>query len=219
MCRPPVLIPRPETEHWVTRLAERIRPDVLAPISMLDLCTGTGCIPLLLAHLWPPRSVRALGVDVSPDAVRLARENALENETSRSELTFVEGDLFDPDFAQKLPADPTRTTLLTCNPPYISAEDYEALPLEVRDHEDRLALRGDPPGSTSLDGLSFYRRIAGLLPDLVSPGGTVAFEFGMGQGEAVGRIMALGVEEQEIWQDQFGRDRVLIGRRTVSGGG
>ena len=74
--RPPVLIPRPETEDWTIRLAEALAPSALRPVSILDLCTGSGCIPILLCHLWPPGSVRAPGVDVNPAATQLAQQNA-----------------------------------------------------------------------------------------------------------------------------------------------
>ncbi|KAI0743476.1 S-adenosyl-L-methionine-dependent methyltransferase [Daedaleopsis nitida] len=74
--RPPVLIPRPETEDWTIRLSETMSPTSDQPLNMLDLCTGTGCIPLLLCHLWPPGSVHATGIDISAAAVQLANENA-----------------------------------------------------------------------------------------------------------------------------------------------
>lgn len=74
--RPPVLIPRPETENWTIRLAEHLSEQFHRPFNLIDLGTGSGCIPLLICHMLPPASVYALGIDISTDAVRLARENA-----------------------------------------------------------------------------------------------------------------------------------------------
>lgn len=82
LTRPPTLIPRPETEDWVLRLARTRTPDVTRPIRVLDLCTGSGCIPLLLCHIWPQGSTRAVGVDISPDAIRLAADNTARSQSS-----------------------------------------------------------------------------------------------------------------------------------------
>lgn len=68
-CRPPVLIPRPETENWVLELASRFAPTPQHRLRVLDLGTGSGCIPLLLAKMWPPGSMWAHGVDINPEAV------------------------------------------------------------------------------------------------------------------------------------------------------
>ncbi|KDQ21278.1 hypothetical protein BOTBODRAFT_141560 [Botryobasidium botryosum FD-172 SS1] len=75
--RPPTLIPRPETEDWTLRVSTTLTPSLKNPVSILDLCTGSGCIPLLLCRSWVQGSVRALGVDVSPSAISLARDNAM----------------------------------------------------------------------------------------------------------------------------------------------
>ncbi|KAG9316249.1 S-adenosyl-L-methionine-dependent methyltransferase [Chiua virens] len=83
LTRPPTLIPRPETEDWALRLARDYTPS--RPVRVLDFCTGSGCIPLLLCHLWPPGSTRAVGVDISPDAIRLATDNTAR---SRARLGF-----------------------------------------------------------------------------------------------------------------------------------
>ena len=86
LVRPPTLIPRPETEEWTLRLASLLQATTQGPspkftssnsIKLLDLCTGSGCIPLLLCHLLPPGHIRAIGVDVSSQAVNLAHENSL----------------------------------------------------------------------------------------------------------------------------------------------
>ncbi|KIP04200.1 hypothetical protein PHLGIDRAFT_15339 [Phlebiopsis gigantea 11061_1 CR5-6] len=76
LTRAPVLIPRPETEDWTFRLSALLTPSPRKPVRLLDLCTGSGCIPLLLCRLWPPGAVRAYGVDIGTEAVQLATENA-----------------------------------------------------------------------------------------------------------------------------------------------
>ncbi|KAH9176757.1 S-adenosyl-L-methionine-dependent methyltransferase [Lactarius sanguifluus] len=75
--RRPVLIPRPETEYWTLRLAQSITPSPQKPFHVLDLCTGSGCIPLLLCSTWTPGSTIAVGIDTSLEALRLARDNTL----------------------------------------------------------------------------------------------------------------------------------------------
>lgn len=79
LTRPPVLIPRPETEHWTLRLAHTITPSPQKPAHVLDLCTGTGCIPLLLCATWFPGSTTVVGIDASLEALQLAQDNALEH--------------------------------------------------------------------------------------------------------------------------------------------
>ncbi|OBZ67186.1 hypothetical protein A0H81_12786 [Grifola frondosa] len=177
---PPVLIPRPETEDWAIRLSELITPSPEKPISLLDLCTGTGCIPLLLCHVWSPGSVRATGVDILPSALKLARDNAVLNGVAVSEVgplsqafdswkqnTFAtyQADILSKDFARLSALEPPYD-VITSNPPYIPRKDYDALDPSVKDWEDSRALLGDPdplaPEAVSEGhrGLSFYHTIA-----------------------------------------------------------
>ncbi|KAI0780084.1 S-adenosyl-L-methionine-dependent methyltransferase [Fomes fomentarius] len=139
--RRPVLIPRPETEDWALRLADLLAP----PMRMLDLCTGTGCIPLLLCHLWPAGSVHATGVDISEAAIQLAKENAhLCGIPNRNTFTPVLADLMHANFAKHARLEPPYD-LITSNPPYIPQHEYDALDRSVREYEDVRALLGDPP--------------------------------------------------------------------------
>ncbi|KAI0302643.1 S-adenosyl-L-methionine-dependent methyltransferase [Russula brevipes] len=87
LTRPPVLIPRPETEHWTLRLAHSVTPSPHKPAHVLDLCTGSGCIPLLLCATWIPGSAAVLGIDTSLEALQLAQDNALAH-PSVVELAF-----------------------------------------------------------------------------------------------------------------------------------
>ncbi|EJD35301.1 S-adenosyl-L-methionine-dependent methyltransferase [Auricularia subglabra TFB-10046 SS5] len=208
LVRAPVLIPRPETEDWTLRLADLLRSciqeqgyDGARSFNVLDLCTGTGCIPLLLASTLPKGSVRALGVDINPQAVGLASENARLCALS-DVATFEERDLFASDDFE--PAD-----VLTANPPYIPGAEYAVLPRSVLVFEDRGALLGDDGA-----GLRFYPRIASMLPRWVKPGGIAAVEVGKGQSDAVRDIFLSHcgdtVERVEVWDDPWGVPRTVV---------
>ncbi|TFY58139.1 hypothetical protein EVG20_g8272, partial [Dentipellis fragilis] len=171
-CRPPVLIPRPETEDWALRLSEAVAPSPSQPVRALDLCTGSGCIPLLLCARWASGSVRAVAVDHSQAALQLASDNAeacgvpvrlLEGSNEDEDkdanvdearggngndgentntLTLLHADVLDP--GRLLAKLPFRRfDIVTANPPYITRAAYAALPPSVRDFEDRTALLGD----------------------------------------------------------------------------
>ena len=140
--RPPVLIPRPETEEWVTWLIDVLKQRCQQPLRILDLCSGSGCIALALAHHFPQATV--VGVDINPEAIALALENralsALHN------VSFVQSDLYqnlgDASF-----------DLIVSNPPYISEAEYEYLTDDVKQWEDRRALVADD------NGMHLYSRI------------------------------------------------------------
>lgn len=214
-CRPPTLIPRPETEDWVIRLSkgasDRI-PKSQSQLSVLDICTGTGCIPLLLARACQPKTVSGVGVDISPAAIELAKENA-QNALPGVDVDFIIQDLFSGSFADRiLEANSGGFDIITCNPPYIPRKEYEGLSRSVRDHEDPGALIGDDN-----DGLSFYRRLVDVVKSrkqLVKPNGIIAVEHGAGQGFAVKHIFEDGLQIQservEMWNDPWGKDRAVI---------
>ncbi|KAI0790810.1 S-adenosyl-L-methionine-dependent methyltransferase [Abortiporus biennis] len=234
--RPPVLIPRPETEHWSLTLADRLRPSPQKPISLLDLCTGSACIPLLLCHLSSPGSIHACGVDISQDAISLARDNAahcgvhLPEESStpstaesplRNTFLPLLADIRSPDFLnspslrRRLPFD-----VITSNPPYIPRADYDRLSPSVKDYEDIRALLGDlDPEIPSNKGLTFYHDIAKLLPDLLADDGLVAVEVGEGQAADVRWIFEQegGLVDTEIWTDPWEKERVVLGHKKPQG--
>jgi len=134
--------------------------------------------------------------DISAGALALARENARQNEVS---LALYEGDLFDA-----LPAG-LRFPLITCNPPYLTAQDMENLQPEVR-REPALALFG------GADGLDFYRRLAGEAPARLVPGGALLMEIGSAQGEAVCALFSGW--NPKILRDLNGLDRVVLAQRN-----
>ena len=144
-----VLIPRQDTETLVEEGLKCLE-DVEKP-EILDMCTGSGCI--LISLLLERQDARGAGVDVSPEALEVAKENAsLLKVENRADL--VESDLFSaPYFCEKGGKEGGKYDILISNPPYIATEEIETLMEEVRLHDPRKALDGME------DGLYFYRKI------------------------------------------------------------
>jgi len=187
---PEVLIPRPETEMLVDLALER------QPRSVVDVGTGSGCIAVALANELPGLEVYA--IDISPAALAVARRNA-ERHGVDERVQFIVGDLLDRR--------PSPVDLIVSNPPYVSADEWAALPAAIRHHEPRLALDG---GS---DGLELIRRLLSQSEGLVEPGGALLVEIGAEQAEEVREIAETVFPEEgtvlRIHADLAGRDRVL----------
>ncbi len=247
-----VLVPRPETEilaelgwEWLgkhrtgneehpisnsdksragiehpTSNAEHAGPEAGAP-SALDFGTGSGCIAIALAMKCP--AARIMAVDVSAEALALAKENAVRNGVGER-IEFVEGDGFAalmsegrvtrvPDSnAEAKIGDSCNSSLrqfdlIISNPPYIPTAEIEMLQPEVRDFDPHGALDG------GADGLDFYRRFAVEAAAQLKPGGKIMLEFGDGQAEAIRKVF-----ENEKWiveamkADYSHRERILIAR-------
>ncbi|SPO26071.1 related to MTQ1 - S-adenosylmethionine-dependent methyltransferase [Ustilago trichophora] len=158
--RPPILLPRPETEHWATEVVDRLVKS-LDPtrergqsIRIVDLCTGSGCIALLVANalrakLGPDGDWKVVACDRSSLAVDLARENAtklglLKTDDCFSNLDIVQADIFsDSDMDQLAQLAGGPFDLILSNPPYIPRREWINLNAEVRKHEDPAALIGE----------------------------------------------------------------------------
>lgn len=184
---------------------------------MLDLGTGSGCIPLLLCHLWPPGSIHATGVDISDHAIQLATDNAAicgiaapPHGTHNLKNTFkvIKANVLDANLHQN-PGISRPIDILTSNPPYVTWHDYLKLPYSVSAFEDPKALFGGP------SGLEFYRAIARFisLDGCLSPGALVAFEVGDGQARDVENLLQKTgrMKHTEIWSDPWGKDRTVVG--------
>jgi release factor glutamine methyltransferase len=212
------LVPRPETELLVELgwkfLHGRVggppsgerRAGDCAPYQALDFGTGTGCIAIALAVKCPEARVSAL--DVSAEAIALAKQNAEANKVSER-IEFVQGDgfaVFDLGTATRRPS---QFDLIISNPPYIASADIETLQPEVRDFDPRMALDG------GTDGLDFYRRLAGGGKSFLKPDGKIMVEFGDGQAEAIKSIF-----ESEKWiveavqEDYSHRARFLVAKSS-----
>ncbi len=186
LVEPCVLIPRMDTEILVEEALGALRPGM----SVLDLCTGSGCIVLTLAA---ERGIEGVGSDVSPEALSVARRNAKALGLS---CRFVQSDLFENITG--------RYDLIVSNPPYIRRAEIETLSEEVKSHEPRLALDGGP------DGLDFYRRIAARAADFLKPGGSLMMEIGYDQGETVPALLAAhGWKEIRMIRDLAQLPRVV----------
>lgn len=197
---PDVLTPRPDTETIL---------DIVLPafpehmrFTMLDLGVGSGAI--LLAILAERPAAKGLGIDVSEEALAVARENAaslgLASRAAflRSDWTYGLGDgTFD---------------LVVSNPPYIASGEIAGLDPEVRDHEPRLALDGGP------DGLDAYRTLAPQILRVLRPGGLFAVEIGVGQRAAVESLFRdAGADEVRTQRDLADRERVVTGHKKALG--
>jgi release factor glutamine methyltransferase len=195
---PAVLIPRPDTETLVLEALRFLEPRSSAQV--LDLGTGSGCIAISIAH--QRKSTHVTAVDLSPDALEVARGNARKHGVD-SRMTFLTGDLFAP-----LPADRTYD-LIVSNPPYISQGEFAELAVDVREHEPRLALDG------GVDGLAYYRRIANLAPNFLNPEGALQVEIGSSQLDAVTEIFrqTAGLTRVQSLKDRGGRWRVVTARK------
>lgn len=184
-----VLDPRADTETLVDAARKGMKPDA----RILDICTGTGCIPLALLSASPLAS--ALAVDVSAAALDVARRNAVRLELAdrimfreSNWLENVEG-TFD---------------VITCNPPYIPSADIATLDADVRLHDPLLALDG------GADGLMPYRILFPQIRNFLAAGGKACFEFGAGQAADVTRLAAdCGLQVGDVLRDLGGIERVV----------
>lgn len=190
-----VLIPRPETEYLALRAIETLR--VFGP-KVLDLCSGSGCIPIAIKRARPDADVTAM--ELSEDALVYLRRNAKE---LCGEIKIEQGDVF--TYQQRL--EDGQFDLITANPPYVTPADYEDN-IEELAHEPRMAFLGGE------DGLDFYRHIAPAYLPKLKAGGCLIFETGFDQTDAVAELMQqAGYSEVEIVCDPFGLPRNVIGQR------
>ncbi|GGL28298.1 peptide chain release factor N(5)-glutamine methyltransferase [Caulobacter rhizosphaerae] len=191
-----VLTPRPETEVIVDEVLKAF-PEQM-PFNMLDLGVGSGTI--LLAVLAERPAAKGLGIDVSEEALAVARENAANLDLA-GRTALLRGDwtngLGDDSF-----------DLVVSNPPYIATEVIETLEPEVRDHEPRLALDGGP------DGLDAYRVLAGEILRVLKPGAMFAVEIGYDQSQAVEDLFRqAGAQNVRTIKDLSVNDRVVTGTK------
>jgi len=193
-CDPRALIPRPETELLVEEvLSSSIWSN--KPAMVVDVGTGTGCIVLTLAKQRPGADFKA--VDISADALSLAKENAETNGLGHK-IFWMQNDLLER-FA------PESCDAIVANLPYIASRDWEALSPSVRDHEPQSALDSGPSGMELIQILSTQARY------VLVPGGKLFLEFGYDQGESVHQCLEqLGYLDIQIKHDLSDLDRIAI---------
>lgn len=185
---PATLIPRQDTEVLVEEVSKAAEGK-----KVLDLCTGTGCILLSLAKLC--HLEKAVGTDISPEAIDTAKKNA---ECLQAEAEFYCGDLF-----EAVPSGET-FDIIVSNPPYIPSAVIDTLMPEVKDYEPMSALDGDA------DGLKFYRAIIKNANKYLNRQGQIYFEIGCEQGADVSSLLSEnGFQNIRIIKDLAGLDRVV----------
>ena len=191
-----VLIPRPDTEVLVDQALPYIRS--LGDCRVLDLCAGSGCIGLAAASQCP--GVHAVLGEFSDAALKICRQNIRRNGLTGRVIPMTVNALERPDRALG------EFHCILSNPPYIPRDDIPGLDHSVCDYEPHLALDGGE------DGLDFYRSISEKWKAALAPGGRLYFEVGIGQADAVLRIMrAQGFGDIQVVKDHNEIPRVVFG--------
>ncbi|KAG9296564.1 hypothetical protein G9A89_015156 [Geosiphon pyriformis] len=233
--RPPVLIPRWETEEWTDRLTKLLIPHLASgnnrnpskKFKIIDICTGSGCVALALSHNLPAAMCKIHAIDNAPDALMLASLNLRQHqELLHNPVTLSNLDIMktcDQDLRASIektfddePPKSVGFDLIVSNPPYVSTSEYESLGNEVKLWEDKRALVADE------DGVAFHMKIAKLAKVLLKKG--IQNEQ---QNKDIPRIvMEIGGEHQvpkvykvlqengfswvKVWKDGAGKDRSVI---------
>ncbi len=194
------LVPRPETELLAEKAGKIVSTIVSkndAAANVIDLGTGTGAIALYVAKHSPLSQVTA--IDISQDAIDLARSNADMNEITN--VSFFCSDIL-------IVTPKKKYNLIVSNPPYISAVDYVDLEKELM-FEPKIALTDEA------DGLTFYRRYAEIFSDMLSAEGEFLLEIGFGQAEEIIEMFADEIFHLEYIKDYAGIERILHGKLKI----
>lgn len=188
---PGAFVPRPETERLVEAALELVESGH-API-VVDVGTGTGAIGLAIKRYLP--DARVLATDISSDAVEVARRNA---DRLTLDLEVLQGDLLEPVPRELAGA----VDFLVSNPPYVTEEEYESLPAEVKAE----------PYEALVGGTDLHSRLAEAAVEWLRPGGWLVVEIGADQGAMVRALFREHLESVEVLPDLAGRDRIVRGR-------
>jgi len=187
-----VLIPRPETEElveWIIEYAQIINK----PLSILDIGTGSGCIPISLKLAIPNAHITA--IDISKEALAIAEQNAASYHT---EIEWIAQDILQTKQLKD------RYDIMVSNPPYIPLREKLAMQKQVADHEPEIALF--VPDQFPL---IFYSKIAHIGKSALKPNGQLFFEIHYDQGEAIIALLNEMGYHAELKQDLFGKDRMV----------
>lgn len=169
-----VLIPRPDTETLVEEVLRICREKGFNSPKIADLCSGSGCIALALKKELPDAEIYA--VELSDAALGYLRKNM---ELNALDIKIIKGDVLASETAELLP----ELDIIVSNPPYLTAEEMNELQEEVRREPENALYGGD-------DGLDFYRAMTPLWKNKLKNGGSLCYEFGMGQHDTIGKILA-----------------------------
>ncbi len=187
-----VLIPRPETEElveWVIEYAEIINK----PLAIIDIGTGSGCIPIALKTALPECPMS--GLDISESALAVAKLNAAKLNV---QIEWIPQDIL---ISASMPAN---YDIIVSNPPYIPFNEKVNMQVQVKNYEPALALF-----VTNEDPLIFYRIIARLAKQCLNPNGQLFFEMHYDQGKAIQSLFEEMGYHAELRKDMFGKDRMI----------
>ncbi len=191
-----VLTPRPDSETLIEAVLAQA-PDRSAPLQLLELGVGSGCLLLTLMAELP--NANGLGIDISPAALAVTKANA--NALGLAERC----DLIEGDWSGAVTGS---YDIVVSNPPYIPSADISVLEPEVSRYEPRMALDG------GADGLTFYRRLTKDIDRLLVSGGLLALEVGIGQaGDVAALLGSAGLQQIECRQDLAGIERCVLGKK------
>lgn len=190
-----VLIPRPETENLVETVIEYCRQNELQSPQIIDVGTGSGAIAVSLAHYLSEAKV--VGVDLSAQALKVARHNMEKHELSER-MSILKSDLL----AEFIKREINEINIIVSNPPYISEAEMEELPPEVKKEPKNALEAGE-------DGLDYYRRLIPEAEKVLKKGGKIFLEIGYQQAEAVSNLFGENWSEVEVKKDYAENDRIV----------
>lgn len=188
-----VLSPRMETEELIYKVIEYIKSINKNNIKILDLCTGSGIIGITLRKELESKSLEVVASDISEDALKVAKENAIMNE---AEVKFIQSDIFE-NINEKF-------DIIVSNPPYIAYNDKVTMEDNVLNYDPHLALFAEE------DGMYFYREIVENAKEYLEEDGLVFFEIGYDQREKILKLANENGFKAEVYKDINGRDRMAI---------
>ena len=188
-----VLSPRMETEELIYKVIEYIKSINKNNIKILDLCTGSGIIGITLRKELGFKSVEVVASDISEEALKVAKENAIMNE---AEVKFIQSDIFE-NINEKF-------DIIVSNPPYIAYNDKITMEDNVLNYDPHLALFAEE------DGMYFYREIVENAKEYLEEDGLVFFEIGYDQREKILKLANENRFKAEVYKDINGRDRMAI---------
>ena len=188
-----VLSPRMETEELIYKVIEYIKSINKNNIKILDLCTGSGIIGITLRKELESKSLEVAASDISEEALKVAKENAIMNE---AEVKFIQSDIFE-NINEKF-------DIIVSNPPYIAYNDKITMEDNVLNYDPHLALFAEE------DGMYFYREIVENAKEYLEEDGIVFFEIGYDQREKILKLANENEFKAEVYKDINGRDRIAI---------
>jgi release factor glutamine methyltransferase len=196
---PHVLIPRPETEMMAEKIIDYY--SLNEPKNILDIGTGSGALALALANNFSLGEI--LGIDISPEAIEVAKENAKRNKINNIEFSVVNIlDISEKNIIKQ------KYDLIVSNPPYVSSDDFEELEPELKNYEPKIAL------SDERDGLFFYKLFAEIFDSILAENGKFFLEIGISQENVIKELFENQNFNIKIHSDLFGINRFIEGKRA-----